>query len=109
MIYFILVIAGILWGLMDSAQFHNSPSWMNPSNTWKSKYIDNTYPNPFKLYGLAEFIPMDYWHLAKLMLIVLIAVAITLKYKEITGNRLLDVAIMLFIIQCSFQITFWLL
>lgn len=109
MIYFILILAGFLWGAMDSGQFHNSPEWMNPSNTWTWKYVDNTYPNPFKLYGLGEFIPMDYWHLAKLLLLILLVVAITIQYKPITRYKILDIVVMFFIIQISFQITFWLL
>jgi hypothetical protein len=103
----LLMLAGIIWGFMDSGAFYNNPPFMNYSNYWKLKYKDGDPSQGYKWFGLSQFIVLDGWHIGKILVILFLCASGM--FFSSTSSWYLDIAIMFFIVQIPFQIMLWIL
>lgn len=112
-----IIIAGILNSIMDVIQFKWSSSifnkirnptlikYMNPSLSWKNKWKDDLKTERFIGSSTVFVFITDFWHLLKMLMIVMIALSIV-NYNPIYCT-LVDILIYYLLFTIPFQITYY--
>jgi hypothetical protein len=107
----LMVLAGIANAIMDvlktrynSSIFASWPkqTWLKPSLSWRNKWKDRDSKKGPKFFGSTTFLVWltDFWHLAKFLMLMLIAFALV--FSEPMVAWYVD----FFIYYCSFTIPF---
>lgn len=112
-----IIIAGILNSIMDVIQFKWSSSifnritnpslikYMNPNLSWKNKWKDDLKTERFVGSSTVFVFITDFWHLLKMLMIVMIALSIV-NYNPIYCT-LVDILIYYLLFTIPFQITYY--
>lgn len=112
-----IIIAGILNSIMDVIQFKWSSSifnritnpslikYMNPSVSWKNKWKDDLKTEKFIGSSTVFVFITDFWHLLKMLMIVMIAFSIV--YYNPIYCTLVDILIYYLLFTIPFQITYY--
>ena len=112
-----IIIAGILNSVMDVIQFKWSSSifnritnpslikYMNPSVSWKNKWKDDLKTERFIGSSTVFVFITDFWHLLKMLMIVMIAFSIV--YYNPIYCTLVDILIYYLLFTIPFQITYY--
>lgn len=112
-----IIIAGILNSIMDVIQFKWSSSifrkitnpslikYMNPSISWKNKWKDDLKTEKFIGSSTVFVFITDFWHLLKMLMIVMIALSIV--YYNPIYCTLVDILIYYLLFTIPFQITYY--
>lgn len=112
-----IIIAGILNSIMDVIQFKWSSSifnrirnpslikYMNPSISWKNKWKHDLKTERFIGSSTVFVFITDFWHLLKMLMIVMIALSIV-NYNPIYCT-LVDILIYYLLFTIPFQITYY--